>query len=372
MRDYYEVLGVSKNASASEIKKAYRALAKKHHPDHNPDNPEAEAKFKEAANAYAVLSDGEKRERYDRFGHSGVDPQHGSPGGGFGFSSVDDIFSAFGDLFGDAFGRSRRRGPPPGDNIGVTASISFAEAVWGTKKDIKVKRHKACTSCKATGTSDGKKPNPCGSCGGAGQVMMSQGFFMVQTTCPQCRGKGVVITNPCNTCRGTALVAEQSKVKVTFPAGIRHGQTLRVQGKGEPSLQGGIHGDLHVGVKVKKDKRFHREGADILTEILISPAQAVLGSQVDVPTLEDNCTATEVVEVKRGCQSGDVKVLKGQGIPTLNGRGRGDHVVQFKILTPKKLSKRQEELYRELAEIEGGNVSDGKRGLFERIKDSLD
>jgi molecular chaperone DnaJ len=366
MRDFYEGLGVSRHASDGEIKKADRRLAMENHPDRNPDDPEAEERFKEASNAYKVLSDPDQRSRYDRFGAEGL-----RSGGGFqGFGGVEDIFSAFGDLFGDFFGGQRRR-QRRGEDLRYMLKLEFAEAVHGTSKEIDIERREVCTTCNGSRAKPGSNPQRCSTCDGNGQVLHSQGFFMIQTTCPECRGEGVRIVDKCDDCRGNGVVARESTLTVNVPAGVDDGQTLRLAGKGESPPGGGVPGHLYVVLRVEPDERFLREHENVLTEAPISYLVAALGGEVDVPTLDDDCTGTTKVDVKPGTQPGDVVVRRGEGIPRINGRGRGDHVVSFKVDIPSKLGKREEELLRQIAEEVGTEVGD-KRGFFSRIKSALE
>ena len=369
MRDLYEVLGVERGASQADLKKAYRRLAQQFHPDKNPDDKSAEEKFKEAANAYQILSDDEQRALYDRYGFDGL-RRGGGGGGGPGFSNVEDIFSAFGDLFGDFFGGGRggRSRQPRGADLRIDLELSFAEAVWGTTKDVKVTRDIACAACNATGAAPGSKPEVCRTCQGKGQVVHAQGFFMVQTTCPQCRGAGKMIKDPCGECRGRGLKPETSELTVTVPPGVDDGQTLRLAGKGE-TAPGGTTGHLYVVLHVQGDERFRRDGEDILTEVDVSFVKAALGGEVEVYTLDESCTGVAAVDIKPGTQPGDVIVRRGQGIPRVGGGGRGDQVIQFKVEIPKKLTQRQEELLRELAtELGEEHLRPEKRGLFSRKK----
>ncbi|CAN5872486.1 molecular chaperone DnaJ [soil metagenome] len=367
MRDLYEVLGVEKTASSGELKKAYYKLAKQYHPDHNPDDKEAEDKFKEAANAYQILCDDDQRASYDRFGFEGLRGGSGQ-GGASGFSNVEDIFSAFGDLFGDFFGGrgGGKRGQPRGADLRVDVDLTFAEAVWGVTKDVKLTRQIACTTCTGTGAKPGTSPEICSTCKGKGQVVHAQGFFMVQSTCPHCRGAGKAIKDPCEDCRGRGTKPETSTVAVTVPPGVDDGQPLRLLNKGE-TAPGGTTGHLYVVLRVQGDERFRRDGDDILTEVPISFVKAALGGDVEIYTLEDNCSGVSTIKVDPGIQPGDVYVRRGQGIPRLNDSGRGDHVVQFKVEIPKKLTSKQEELLRTLATEMGEDVKE-KRGLFGRKK----
>jgi molecular chaperone DnaJ len=372
MRDLYEVLGCDRQASASELKKAYYRLAKQYHPDHNPNDKAAEDKFKEASNAYQVLSDEEQRARYDRFGFDGL-RMNGQ--GGEGFSNVEDIFSAFGDLFGDFFGgrTSGGRRQQRGADLRIDLGLTFAEAVWGVTKEVKVTRDVPCEPCSGSGAKPGTKPETCRTCNGKGQVVHAQGFFMVQTACPHCRGAGKQVKDPCEECRGRGTRPEASTLTVSVPAGVDDGQTLRLAGKGE-TAPGGAAGHLYVVLHVQGDERFKREGEDVLTEVPISFIKAALGGEIEVYTLDDNCTGTTTVRVDPGVQPGDVMVRRGQGVPRVGASvsGRGDHVIQFKVEIPKKLSARQSELLRELAAEMGEGVKEKdekkRAGIFSRKK----
>lgn len=366
MRDLYEVLEVDRQASPSDLKKAYYRLAKKYHPDHNPGDKDAEEKFKEASNAYSILSDDEQRQRYDRFGFDGIRGANGGAPGGY--TNVEDIFSAFGDIFGDFLGgRGGGRRQHRGADLRVDLTLTFPEAVWGTSKDVKVSREVACATCAGSGARPGSKPEICRTCQGRGQVVHAQGFFMVQTTCPHCRGTGKSIKDPCEDCRGRGTRSETSTLTVNIPGGVDNGLTLRIGGKGE-AAPGGAAGDLHVVLHVQGDERFKRDGEDVLTEVPISFVKAALGGEIEVYTLDDNCTGSATVELRPGIQPDEVMVRRGQGIPRLQHGGRGDHVVQLKVEIPKKLTPRQEELMRELADELGETVRPEKRGLFSRKK----
>ncbi|HET6610605.1 MAG TPA: molecular chaperone DnaJ [Kofleriaceae bacterium] len=366
MRDFYEVLGVSQTASEAEIKKAFRRLARECHPDQNSDDPEAEEKFKELANAYKVLSDADQRARYDRFGPDGL-----KGGGGFqGFGGVDDIFSAFGDMFSDFFGGGRRR-PPRGADLRVDVSLTFAESVWGTEKQIEISRREPCETCEGSGAKPGTRPEACKTCGGKGQVMHSQGFFMIQTTCPACRGEGAVIRERCEACRGRGQVEKPASLTVNVPAGVSGGQVLRLAGKGEASPQGGAPGHLMVVLHVADDPRFVREDENVLTEASVSYLVCALGGEIEVPTLDDDVTGSVVIPIKAGAQPGDTIVRRGEGIPRLDGRGRGSQVVRLKVAIPTKLSVRERELLEQLAEesdVAAGGPEGGWSNLLRRKK----
>lgn len=365
-RDYYEILGVSRTADDTEIKRAYRKIAMECHPDRNPGNKEAEERFKEAAEAYEVLRDPEKRAHYDRFGHEGM-----RASGFEGFHGVDDIFAHFGDLFGDLFGgafgagRGRGGGRARGADLRMDLELTFAEAVAGISREVKVTRRVACETCHGSGAQPGTTPSRCGTCGGRGQVLHSQGFFMIGTTCPSCRGEGTIITAKCGDCRGAGVREKPEALTINVPAGVDDGQTLRLSGKGE-GARGGQPGNLYVILHVGKDKRFRREEFDVTTEVPISIATASLGGKVTVPTLEEDTQGTAEVEVAPGTQPGAVVVRRGQGIPRLDGYGRGDHVVQFRVEVPKSLTERQRELLREFAAATGETLDEPKRTLFGR------
>jgi molecular chaperone DnaJ len=367
VRDLYEVLGVERGCDQSDLKKAYRRLAQQFHPDKNPEDKTAEEKFKEAANAYQILSDDEQRAIYDRYGFDGLRGR-GAGGPGPGFSNVEDIFSAFGDLFGDFFGgrSSGGRRQARGADLRVDLELAFAEAVWGVTKEVKVARDVPCTTCTGSGAAPGSKPEVCKTCGGKGQVVHSQGFFMVQSTCPHCRGQGKTIKEPCTDCRGRGVQSETSTLSVTVPAGVDDGQTLRLAGKGE-TAPGGTTGHLYVVLHVQGDERFRRDAEDVLTEIPVSFVKAALGGEVEIYTLDDNCNGTTTVELKPGTQPGDVLVRRSQGIPRVGQSGRGDHVIQWKVEIPKKLTAKQQDLLRDLAADLGEDVKE-KRGLFGRKK----
>ncbi|HNF97481.1 MAG: molecular chaperone DnaJ [Polyangia bacterium] len=343
-RDYYEVLGVSRTANDAELKKAYRRLAMEFHPDRRPGDKEAEEKFKEAAEAYAVLSDAEKRGLYDRFGHQG--PSQGGFQGGFG--GIEDIFSAFADIFGGGgfpgFGGGGRR-VPRGDDIEIELSVTFLEAAKGVKRELEIDRHSACETCKGSGAKPGTQPQRCRTCNGRGQVAHQQGFFVISTTCPQCRGQGSTIAEKCGSCKGAGQVAKRATVSVTVPAGIDDGQRLRLTGQGDASSQtGGEAGDLYVLIRVQADPRFVRDGDDLWTDIPLTFTEAALGTRVEVPTPD----GSETIDVAPGTQPLSKQVLPGRGMPNVRGRGRGNLVVRFVVLVPKELSSEARELIEKL------------------------
>ncbi|MBX6316014.1 MAG: molecular chaperone DnaJ, partial [Isosphaeraceae bacterium] len=346
-RDYYEVLGVKRDASADEIKRAYRQMALKYHPDKNPGNAEAERKFKEAAEAYEVLSDQQKRARYDRYGHAGLEGA-----GVHDFRSAEDIMSAFseifgGGLFGDMFG-PRRRGPRAGADIQMRLEIDLIDAARGATKPIEVVRLETCTDCRGSGARKGTTPVTCDYCRGQGQVIQSRGFFQVATTCPACGGEGTRIVDPCPSCRGIGKVQARVNLKIDIPPGVDTGMWLQLRNQGEAGDPGAPRGNLRVQLYVRKHPFFERAGNDLICRVPISFPQAALGADIEVPTLD----GPDRLHVPRGTQSGDILKLKGRGMPDINGRGRGDELIEVVVETPTKLSARQEELLRELAELE--------------------
>jgi len=363
-RDYYEVLGIVREAPADEIKKAYRQMALKYHPDRNPGDEEAPKRFKEAAEAYEVLSDSEKRQRYDRYGHAGLN------GSSFhDFRSTDDIMSAFSDifgggLFGDFFGE-RRRGPRPGPDLLMKLEIELGEAARGTTRSIDVSRQEFCTDCRGSGARRGTSPTTCNYCGGRGQIVQARGFFQVATTCPACGGAGVRITDPCTNCRGVGRVPATAHLQVDVPPGVEGGMWLQLRHQGELGDVGGPRGNLRIQILVKKHPFFERRRNDLICQVPISFAQATLGAVIEVPTLE----GTEDLEVPRGTQSGEILRIKGRGMPDIGGRSRGDELVEVLIETPRHLTTRQEELLREFAEIEHEQVSPRRKNFFEKLRD---
>ena len=364
-RDYYEVLGVSKTASDDELKRAYRKLAKKYHPDANPDNKEAEAKFKEAQEAYAVLSDADKRRQYDQFGHAAF--ENGGAGGGFGGFDFGDMGDIFGDLFGfgDMFGGgSRRRNsntPQRGANVRTVVNVTFEEAAFGCEKEIDITLKDSCPNCGGTGAKPGTSPVTCSKCGGKGQVVMTSqsilGMTRTVTSCPDCHGSGKIIKDKCSECSGTGYVAKRKKIEVSIPAGIDAGQSIRIRDKGEPGINGGGRGDLLVEVNVSRHPVFQRDGYDVFSTKAISFAEAALGADIRINTIDGEILYT----VKPGTQS-DTKVrFKSKGIPTLrNKQVRGDHYVTLVVQVPTKLTAEQKELLRKYDDSVTGKNSDDK------------
>ncbi len=349
-RDYYEVLGVDRTVTEQELKKAYRRLALELHPDRNREDPMAEEKFKEASEAYQVLSDQEKRELYDRYGHRGLEGA-----GHRGFTDVGDIFSHFQDIFGDffggadfmggGFGRMRRDAPLQGENLRTVASLTLREAAFGVKKEVALSHPAPCESCSGTGAQGGER-KVCARCKGQGQVAHSRGMFLLQTTCPSCRGAGSVVEKPCKECRGRGQVDIRRTVKVTFPQGIDEGQTLRVAGQGLPGQRGGPPGHLYVTVKIEPHPDFERHGSHLIRPLRISFPQAALGASLEIESLEGEHVE---VAIPAGIQPGEPVVVPGMGIPHLDGPGRGDLVIEVRVEVPKKVSPKARKLLKELA-----------------------
>ncbi|MCP4873174.1 MAG: molecular chaperone DnaJ [Proteobacteria bacterium] len=363
-RDYYEVLGIGRDASAKEMKKAYRALALKFHPDRNPDDKEAEASFKEAAEAYEVLNDPKKRELYDRFGHDGL---KNSGYGGFQ-GGVEDIFSAFGDMFGDLFGfgggggqrrgGARRRAPRRGQDMRFDLSLDFEKAAFGTNEEILVQRAEICEPCSGKGGKAGTEPETCGTCGGRGEVIQQQAFLQIRTACPTCRGAGSSYAENCDECNGRGRIPVERKLAVNVPRGVDDGMQLRLSGEGEPGSMGAPPGDLYVFLHVRPHEIFERHGDDVVCALDLSFPQASLGTEIEVPTLD----GSDTVKVKSGTQNGGLVRLKGKGIPNVRTGNRGDQVMQCKVATPKHLTDRQREILEEFATIDGEKVRKGESG----------
>ncbi|WP_353096089.1 molecular chaperone DnaJ [Tissierella praeacuta] len=370
MRDYYEILGIEKNASEDEIKKAYRSLAKKYHPDLNPDNKEAEAKFKEANAAYEILSDPEKRSRYDRFGHAGVDPQAGGYGGGFG--GFGDIFEDIFDIFGGGFSQgSRKPGPVRGSDLRYNLNLEFKEAVFGAEKEIQIRRTENCKSCGGTGAKKGTEKETCATCKGRGEVRYAQqtpfGQFVRTSTCDVCNGTGEVIKEKCNTCGGTGKEVKMKKMKVKIPAGVDTGSIISMRGEGEAGDRGGPNGDLYIYINVIEDSIFKRSGNDIYLSIPISFTEAALGAEIEIPTLEGITKYT----IEAGTQTGTEFRLKNMGVPNVRGHGRGDLFFNVVVQVPTNLTDKQKELLRNFANEKGENIREHKKGFFDKVKDAF-
>ncbi len=369
-RDYYEVLGVGKDASQDDIKRAYRRMALKYHPDKNPDNKEAEAKFKECAEAYEVLSDAEKRKRYDQFGHEGL---RGEGMHDFSRMNVDDIFSMFGfeDLFGGIFGgRGRGRGGARqrtaamrGYDLETAAELTLDEIASGTEKTIEFTRQDECSKCQGKGAAPGTKPGRCQTCGGSGQVARGGGFFQMVSTCPTCKGTGEVITNPCSKCRGTGRTPKKRVITVKIPRGVHEGQAVRVAREGEPGRFGGPRGDLYVYVKIKPHEFLEREGVNLLANVPITFTQAALGTTIEVPTL----SGPKKLRIPPGTQNGATFRIKGQGLPDMRSGYTGDQMVKVTVETPEKLNSKQRELLEEFAKTENG-TSPKSKSFLKRLK----
>ncbi len=376
-RDFYEVLGVNKGASDDEIKKAYRKMAKQYHPDLHPGDKEAEAKFKEVGEAYEVLSDPQKKSRYDQFGHAGVDPNFGAGGpgaGGWGgvdvdFGDIGDIFSSF---FGGGFGGGGRRqnpnAPRQGSDVGAGVFVSFEEAAKGCKKKVSVQRITTCGDCGGSGAKKGTSPTICPDCGGTGQVARAQrtpfGVMQTNTPCPRCQGRGRTIDNPCPSCGGQGRVRQSEQVGINIPAGINDGQVITIPGKGNAGQNGGPAGDLQVQVSVRPHPLFERDGFNIWYELPITYAQAALGAELEIPTLDGKIPFT----VKEGTQPGDILRVKGKGIPFLRGRGTGDLLLKVVVEVPKNLNKEQQKILRQFEESTGDKQYQKRKSFFDKLK----
>lgn len=370
MRDYYEILNISKDASQDEIKSSFRKLAKKYHPDLNPDNKEAEQKFKEINEAYEVLGDPEKRRRYDTYGHEGVNGQ-----GGFnqGYGGFGDIFEDIFDIFGGGFGQSssRRKGPVRGADLRYNLDLEFKEAVFGVEKEIQVRKLENCGTCDGSGVKPGSSKETCGKCNGSGEIRYAQqspfGQFVRVATCDQCGGTGEVIKDKCTTCGGAGKEIKNKKIKVKVPAGVDTGSIISISGEGEPGDRGGPPGDLFIYINVREDSIFKRSGNDIHYTIPISFVDAALGAEIEIPTLEGTTKYT----IPAGTETGTQFRLKNQGVQNVRGIGKGDLYFRVEVQVPKKLTERQKELLREFAKESGEYHKEGKKGFFDKVKDAF-
>jgi len=363
-RDFYEVLGVGRDTSQEDIKKAYRKLALKYHPDRNPGDKEAEERFKEASAAYQILGDPERRAQYDRFGHAAFDQQAGF--GGFDFSAgFEDLFSdIFGDFFGGGRGRSRGRSRR-GEDLRYDLELQFEEAAFGCEKKLSIPRWKGCETCEGKGTKSGTAPKTCPSCRGSGQIRFQQGFFSIAKTCSQCGGEGSIVADPCATCGGSGRVRVTQNLSVKIPAGVDSGSRLKLRGEGEAGLAGGPSGDLYVAIAVAEHPVFSRQGTNVICELPVSFTQLALGAEVEVPTLEGKAK----VKIPAGSQNGSIFPLRGKGIPDLQGYGRGDQIVRVHVEVPRKLTARQRELLEEYARNGGEEVSPLNKGFLDRVRE---
>jgi molecular chaperone DnaJ len=372
-KNYYEVLGVSKNATAEEIKKAYRKLAMKYHPDRNPDNKEAEEKFKEAASAYEILSDEKKRRQYDQFGHSQYQ-QMGGMGGHPGGMNTDDIFESFGDIFGDLFGgrqsARKKSGPEPmrGHDLAKEINITLKEAYLGTKKELSYTRLIACKTCNGSGAKKGSKPSACTKCQGTGQVQFRQGFFMYSQACGNCSGQGFIISSPCGSCNGKSRIQEYTKFTVNIPAGIYDGAELRIAGKGDAGVYGGSSGDLFLKIHVIPDKKFRRVGDDLQCLIMLTYPQLVLGAQIEIENIDN----TKInIKIPKGCPVGERIVTPGKGFATMRGSVRGNLVVVTQCHIPKKLPAEAKKLLTQYSDIIGTDPNDNEGTIASFFKKFL-
>ncbi|MGI8732952.1 MAG: molecular chaperone DnaJ [Pyrinomonadaceae bacterium] len=364
-RDYYEVLAVARTANDQELKSAYRRLAMRYHPDKNPGNASAEEKFKEAAEAYGVLSDVEQRRRYDRFGHSGVSSSAGTSWGAPGFGGIEDILGdlfGFGDVFGASRSGSRRSTAQRGADLRYDLEITLEDAANGMTANLRIPRLETCETCTGSGAAAGTEPETCTTCNGTGQMRFQQGFFSVARTCHACRGVGKVIKTPCADCRGAGRLEREKQMEVKIPAGVETGSRLRVQGEGESGISGGQSGDLYVVIHVSEHEHFERQGSNLYSAVPITFAQAALGAEISVRTLE----AEDKLKISVGTQTGTVFRLKGKGIPMLGGRGRGDLFVSVTVVTPTSLTREQRKLLEQLATIEDKDLED--KGLVDKVR----
>ncbi|MEP6717869.1 MAG: molecular chaperone DnaJ [bacterium] len=365
-RDYYEVLGVNRTATDQELKSAYRRLARSHHPDTNQNDPQAEEKFKELSEAYSVLSDQDQRQRYDHFGHAGVSSGAGQSWGAPGFTGFEDILGdlfGFGDVFGSGRSGARRSTAQRGADLRYDLEITLEEAYAGMTAQLRIPRLETCDTCKGDGAAPGTKPETCSNCQGSGQVRYQQGFFSVARTCQTCRGAGRVVKSPCAACRGAGRVEREKQMEVKIPAGVETGSRMRVQSEGESGTQGGPSGDLYVVIHLGEHERFERQGSNLYVSLPITFAQAALGSDVFVSTIESE----EKIKIPAGTQTGTVFRLKGKGMPVLGGRGHGDLFVSVSVVTPISLTREQRKLLEQLAVVENKDLED--KGLVDKVRD---
>jgi molecular chaperone DnaJ len=365
-RDYYETLGVGRSASEQELKSAYRKLAHQYHPDKNQHDPQAEEKFKEAAEAYAVLSDPEQRSRYDRFGHAGVSSAASAAWGAPGFGGIEDILGdlfGFGDVFGGGRSGTRRTAQQRGADLRYDLEITLEQAATGMTAQLRIPKLETCETCKGEGTAAGTRPETCQTCAGAGQVRFQQGFFSVSRTCGNCRGTGQVINSPCESCRGNGRVEREKQIEVKIPAGVETGSRLRLQREGESGAYGGPAGDLYVVIHVAEHELFERQGNNLYVSVPVTFAQAALGAEIKVTTL----SGEDALKIPAGTQTGTVFRVRGQGMPVLGGRGRGDLFVSVSVVTPTMLTREQRKLLEQLARIETKDLEDKK--LSEKVRD---
>ena len=363
-RDYYEVLGLRRDAATEDIKKAYRQLAMKNHPDKNPGDPAAEVRFKEGAEAYEILSDAGKRQRFDKYGHAGLE----GTGGTEDFHNAQEFLKEFlggaGGMFGDMFGQ-RRKGPRAGADIQMRLEIDLLESARGATRSLDLNRSEPCADCRGSGARKGTVATTCDYCRGSGQVVTSRGFFQMATSCPACGGEGTRVADPCPACRGQGKVAAKATIKVDIPPGVDTGMWLQLRNQGEPGDPGAPRGNLRLQIQVRKHPFFERHGNDLICRVPVGFPQAALGADIEVPTLD----GPDTLHLPKGTQSGEVLKLKGRGMPDVNGRGRGDELVEVVVETPHRLSARQEELLRELAEIDHEIVSPKRKSFFEKLRD---
>lgn len=368
-RDYYEVLGVNRDASDEDIKKSYRKLAMKHHPDRNPDNPKSEELFKEAKEAYEILSDAGKRAAYDQYGHAGVDPQAGMAGAGAAGAGFGGFADAFGDIFGDIFGAGRQRSNVyRGADLRYNLEISLEEAARGTETRVRIPTMEECETCHGSGAKPGTEPTTCQTCGGHGQVRMTQGFFSIQQTCPKCHGSGKVVQSPCGTCSGAGRIKKQKTLSVKIPAGVDEGDRIRLSGEGEAGVNGGPSGDLYVVIHIRPHEVFTREANDLHCEMPISFTKSALGGEIEIPTLDGYAK----IKIPPETQSGKVFRLRGKGIKGVRSNTHGDLLCHVVVETPVNLTPRQKELLRELEDIndtDSGKHNPRAKGWMDRVKE---